>query len=1477
MNNVFLACGVGCLVMMGSTLPRHAHTHAQPGDEGDPSARVYVQDSPLVQEEIMRSLSFAQERRYIAAAERLHTLMRERGSALVEVEPGLYMSVQERVRRVLADNPELGEAYRASFGSDAERRLNEAIEGGVEEAALRSVAQGLWYTRAGLEANLLLAGGELERGYAEAARDRLAELASHPDAASVADRRIVLLATARLLSGRATTAETALANQAVSPQLRTQVERFAAALTLDFDALLGRGDRPSIGDPDRLLGKTLWEVRLNEVLEMGTQAALRRRVREQLFSQAALGQYARPVVSRDRIVVKTADNLYAVDRDSGRLLWRLELAINPLEQLDDPRTRRQMLHRVTQRMQQTHGGADAAGDDLVARVNVGVQTSQRHVPANAGEVIKVDASTGRMQWRVTPAELDESLAGTMFTGDPVIRGESVYAFVIERHRTGLLDVRLTAMSRVDGRLRWSGHVSSLATSRRGRGGAVSPQMKFAGGRLYVSDGIASVACFDAATGRVRWARIVRVSQGQAELGLASDNALGPRYASPIRVPGGLLVNLGSKPRTTMLIDADTGEIVRELQGSAWGAENLLLPWKGDLVSVHPRRVRRIDGETLEMLWTRDIWSPDVGTQRLQGVPALGDRYAAVPTDNGVFMIDLDKGRIAQRFGSGESGHALFLDGQIVLADQVGLVSYLNWEQTSRRLRRQIAEQPANPAPALDLVRVAFNLDRGDAIVEALDAAAAAAARSGGSEADTGDADSDARRMVFEELRGLAGEARPDQSEAVGMLLAKIGRLADTPEERATYHLMQGKHDAATGRAKRAVEHLQRVLAEEELAHALFETPRASRRAAVEARRQLDRLLQEADGEIYAAFRDEARSELASLTAGTARAPERLESLARRYPFAPASARALLEAARAYRVMERPEQAASALRRGEALAKRTGADRDVILAAILGEMVDLYLATDRSSAAVRELRRIARQQPDLALRVDSRRLTASAWLAEVGSLASDAATRPRWGPPLSEPRRLAGAPLPAAVPQDPRGPVLFTDRNGGIVALSHDAMSPLWSVQRLTADAEHTPVIVARREGRIVIWNPGTAELIALSETDGSEAWRRRAGDVFGVDDRAIGPPPAQPASEPRVAAINNNVRIMIAPTPGPAARQRENPSPHPSLRAARALVDTAGDLLAWALPSGRFAVLDLDDGQSLWRRQLRNGSLDGIRISQAGVAVWGRVGNQPSTASGTCRSFHLRTGEPQTGVIETEQPPVHAAIGEEGLLLALPMQVRRYDPATGELVWRTDIAGAEIQRGGWASEGGIVYVDGVSNALALSTRSGEMLWRKPVGISNEDPVQWARPTPGAVTLLARSGLAHFDIHRGQVWRDAVILPRKRLYAAALSHRHAIVAADDGGSVPIFGDPRNFENPTAVRLFLLERDTGRLTHQFRVDAAPTPMDPRLTRLTDHWLVLSDGRESLLLRGEPEAEPTPAKTTPSTPTDHQDTPRDTGAEL
>ncbi|MFW6337089.1 MAG: hypothetical protein ACOC3G_08165, partial [Phycisphaeraceae bacterium] len=148
-----LKYSIACVAAVGL-----ATLAAPPSSAADePSAMIYVRDSPMSEEEILRARRFAEEERYEAAAALLHELVRERGDTLVAIEPDLYTSVAEGVRRVLAEIPELGDAYRIAFGPEAQRRLAKAMNNGVDASQLRSVAGSYWYTRAGQEASLLLA------------------------------------------------------------------------------------------------------------------------------------------------------------------------------------------------------------------------------------------------------------------------------------------------------------------------------------------------------------------------------------------------------------------------------------------------------------------------------------------------------------------------------------------------------------------------------------------------------------------------------------------------------------------------------------------------------------------------------------------------------------------------------------------------------------------------------------------------------------------------------------------------------------------------------------------------------------------------------------------------------------------------------------------------------------------------------------------------------------------------------------------------------------------------------------------------------------------------------------------------------------------------------------------------------------------------------------------------------------------------
>lgn len=1409
------------------------------GQAADPTASsvVHVEDSPATQELIAQALRLAEEGRVDDAAAALHEVSTEHADRLVPGAEQVYQSAVVRVRELLAARPALAEAYRATFTPAAERALQLAVEGGIDEAALRRVERSYGFTAPGLQASLWLAGLELERFEPARALGRLDGVADHPSLDAVKRDHALLTAQARLLAGEAGSAAEAAAGLSLDDDDLAALASLADSLSPGLlDSVARGGHRPSLGDINDLLDAPLWEIGVESPGHLSLEGEFPEVLRRQL--QAAGGEAHDLLVAAagDRFVFNNGDTVQAIDRDSGRSLWRYSGGPALATQAtDDPRVRRAMLS-LARRGQPEPRGVAVVRDRAITVTGQGVAQMGVRRAVSRTFLSALGLESGTRLWRLSPADVDASLERAEFVGTPVIAGDLVVAAARRSQVSGVQDTFLIGVDWTRGEVVWRRHLSSVVTTRRFASGP-PPQLTVHGGRVFAFDNVSVVSCLDARGGLVLWSRVLEGDRQIVERVMATGDGPSPGQLSPpLLIEAGLLVGLTSGDTHAFVLDPRSGSVLRRLEDPAWKVEHARVGIDGDVATVG-RVIERFDGATLEPVWTtvlNDARGRNLSPPTTRSVATR--EHLVVPTPEGLALVRATTGEIVRRVGDVDGGHVTVAEGQLVVGHRGRVSSFLGWSLAVERLTAAIASRPSDPGPALGLAHLSMAVGEQAMLERALDhvvdAAVHAGEPAGAKPVNGGEA---VRAEAFAELRRLVEDRPGGDGEAIDAVLARMSLLAETPAERATHLLLEGSRRAEAGDASRAVAAYQSVLAEEPLAASLFESALASRRAGVEARRRLEALLEDRGREAYAAFERRAQEELERLTTGTARAPARLTSLARRYPFAQAAATAMLEAASAYALLDREAQALDAASEAYRLASRGHPDAGRIVATLV------KLARDRGDArqAARVLRRAMRRHETLALMDDGEPRDARAWLAALEAQAERApASRPGWGPPVAEVRRLDAVPVPMADGVEPNhdgNAVVLVRSADRLLRLDAETLSVAWDAGDIPGDVRW----IGGGE-TLLIYSPSASTVWALDAATGKTRWRADAQPLFD------GLPTARAAKDE--VAPDRQVFLQIV------QNRRDRDTPRGPLLAA-----DAGPWVVWALRDGRVLAVRRSDGKLVWRRTLGIDSVTGIHLGEQGLTVRGVSGLGTDAASGAVEVLDPQTGESLTGVIETAhaRAPVHAEVVDHAVVIASATEVAAYQLDNGVLRWRTTIAGEAIAGGGWIDAAAAVFLDDKGSALGLDLDSGELRWRAAIGEGMADPVVAADPGgDGVPVLLSTNGVARLDARDGPRWRDAIHLPHERFYTAAVSRQHVVVAGDDGGSLPIFGEvPDSIEAPPRVALFLLERDTGRIGDAYVLDLAPTPLRHELTRMTDRWLLLSNGEQCVAVRGDAATLPPP----------------------
>jgi len=884
--------------MLPSTSPLHAQI-------GSP---VTVDDSPSAWELLQR----AQDQAATNPAEALRLIdrvLRESPTKLVPAErgdPDRFRPVRDVANELLLRHPELLERYRDSVGPVAERRL--------EAGELLDVERDSLLTRAGLDASLRLAQGDLEAGRFVSSIRRIQRLAGHPDLAAnqAANEGGAAAAHAAVIGGMA-----AGLSQGDGPLFESFVRTLdelqegpagelatiaaAGRTALDRIRVEGRLPQRSVGVTplDRSSGlpagdsqwhllsaeptpKALFMRSFNgrdEVARFQPRSVELMRARGSLLTVA-------PTIVDAMAYINEGTVVRAYDRLSGRARWARELP-----GFDGPAD---------------SGGAGdigsiaASGDSLVTYVGHAGAVGR----SGGSHVVCLDRPTGAIRWQVPIARLGsgDELEGLFPHGAPLI-DEGIVHVLARKVNNRLESVTyMLALDLRDGSLLWRRHICSSSGVRLGGLRPFStPVMD--GGEIFVAVSTGAVASIDAATGDIRWLRRLPVPVRD------------PRYesepweiAAPLITSAGILT-LAPDQTHVLLLSREDGSTLGEFPvglADSWGQPRYFLhiPAAGDqqeLVIAVGSDVACFAVDDLSTLrWALSTQLADepelIADERrgIRGRVQAVDRSLVVPMRNRVLLVDADSGRASTLVADSDPGIPLVVGPQLLLATHDSVRAFMPFDAAEAFLRERIDDDPSDPDRALALLSLATHAGRLDVAMEAGRLAKAAL------DADIAPNPADALRHPggrMELLQRLlrvdaAGLAKLDQEGEA--LHALIGAVAEAPDERARHLLAYGEWLAGRGRVDEAARSWAEIVGDMALSRTLVADRRESRAAGITALARLGSLRRAQPRSGAAPGRAEADQALAAL--GTAASTEALIEITHRWPLAPAAIDAAQQAA-----------------------------------------------------------------------------------------------------------------------------------------------------------------------------------------------------------------------------------------------------------------------------------------------------------------------------------------------------------------------------------------------------------------------------------------------------------------------------------------------------------------------------------------------------------------------------------------------------
>lgn len=1169
---------------------------------------VYVDDSPHARGQLERALEQMDDN--LGEAVRLfQELLDESAFRVVpraDGRPGEFIAIRRGVLQLLQSDPALLERYRTIETPRAER-LREA--GAFEQLVATRVL-----TAPGLDALLTLAQRAVERAHFRTALELLKETRDHPDLSdtdALHAWHLTALA-ARHLNDRDTAqrARDALTtfDQAALPFLE-QLDRLDAIETGGRDTGgLTIFDRSTTEDLSALVSENIWSIPLEESLH-------KRRTNQERNARPTFSRNIIPsredghlltataTVTPTAVYISQGHRISAHDRLSGQPIW------------DEPFTDRPRLTIVDREDELPMDlSLVAVSHDAVVTLTGHAYSTQR---SSDGRIICLDKRTGEERWSRRLDRLDgqEEFEGLFPHGMPIIHDGTVYLVARKVSAQSLSSCYVLAFDLESGQIRWHRHIVSSGAIRRGV--RAFSALSYKDGALYVASSIGAVAKLTARTGETVWLRRHSVPLIPS---VQEQNRLPWELSAPV-VTHDRVIALMPGLRQINEYDRATGAVLAShstTDSSRWGSPSYLLSDDEHLYLIG-QDVRAFSLDDIE----QTVWMyPEAGSgpirpgQRpVRGRVQLTADALLIPTEKELVICDRRSGEVINRILIEEPVNAVADGAQLVAATADELRVYMSLDRAEELLRERIAADPADPTPAVSLLRLAIRELRLSLILESAQLAHQAIERAPGEKAVR------QRQALFSMLLEVDPRAWGGETQTIHQFFDLMAAVAQNKTQQIAYRLAYGDW-LAQEEPEAAITQYQSILESESLHGYHWHEDDRSRPARAWATERISVLIDQHGSGIY---QDAARRGEAEFNARREASRTEISGLlgvAWRYPFAEAAVDSLIEASRR---MERRGDHARSLDMLTALLRLTPSDSEVTrerLERYVGMIVEHALDLGRDRVAREVLAFVADHFDDPAVQVPGEspdvRRRVNEWRRTLEQEQQAVTQRPRLGSQRGTAVALNGTLLPRA--EEPRQTTQTADRfvlqtPHGLAMMAADDLTRIWSRSWRQISSNALPetmvqLAISEREFLLQTIDPqGLSELISLHAESGEERWRSPSrGALF-------------PEYEQRLERLDG--RRLV----GPDGKHFE---PH------EVIVRVGDESIIKSQRLGEIAALDRRDGTVRWSRATPFDRI--FHVMQHGDrVVLSGLGERPGDAPrGTMiQSYDLHDGTPLSATPHT--------------------------------------------------------------------------------------------------------------------------------------------------------------------------------------------------------------------------------------------------
>ncbi len=1452
-------------VTLATTAPVLAQPFGQAG--GTPQVPVYIDDSPTARQLAKQADRLIEQDRVVEALRALQTVIERYPYKLMPRAERLHVDALVHVRQRITGNPALLDAYRRQFEPAAKRALDQATANGNDLDALASVAQRFGPCSAGLEASLRLAGLLLESADPTAAAAVLDAVATHPDIKSHAARWHWLQSVAGLYASDAD--RLARHTQALRqlPDGQEQVELIQA-----WQQRSARGGTLQVLDPMRPLPDAQ-PPDLSEparwTFDFGTAPTGRPDIG--LGRSRRTGSTERhpiiPVVAGDRLYLNDSRNIVALDRNSRFVVWRFDGTAATAS--DTPLGRRGS----------SQGGVEARG---VAVGGARVVAVIGNLPATAfggwggvsvsSKLVSLDRDSGKPLWSIDPGDIDKSLNNAFFHGTPIVDRGRVYALIRRSAIANFQDAYAVCVDLADGKTKWRRYLSSSIASNTVSNGTLSA-MVFDHGRLYVADRLGAVACIAGHDGRMLWLRQTHDAAKKVNpIGVGAFQVQSSWTALlPARTPAGLVLPPQSSGDKALLLDTDTGEVVRELEGAHWQQASSLMPVGDDLLCMG-MTVTLIDGKTFKPKWQRQLNTEE--RQTIDGRAAVTPTRILLPTHDRILVLDTATGKTLGRHDVAKAGNVLLVEGQVITAGGSQVRSYMDWARVRANLTRLIRDHPLDPTRGLALAEAAFRADEPDAAIDAIDESLKALHRRLQAVDPNDPQDEKAagvtRQNVFDTLLAFAEQKRARSPQLRQLIFDRLGQSTATPKHDVAYQLALGRFLEETGESIRAADHFQAVLSDPDLANQLYERAEGTRRAGLEAKMRLAALIKAHGARVYAKHESAAADELVAQKFSPRPNVKRLEQLAERYPLSRTAPSALLMAADALAAENQHEHAIAQLRQAyrhmsELRRIYDNDSQNALAQRVVGKLATWYVKLDQPWRARHWLRRLKREYEGIDPLRDGRPVPVDEWLSQLNETAARPGGLPSFRWPIGSVHVLPGTLMtptrqaPQSWPTD-----RFVTRSAEAIQLrAADTMRTRWQIVVPKDVAE----LLAVNDEQVLVWFADAGVLRAVDSATGKTQWRVPAvAELLDEAGRAVADQPINPRIQANLLQPGG-LREGVARVNG---RIVDNNNPFGNN--GDAVFFEVGETIVLVADSrGRAIGLDRQTGQVLWKRLFAGQRLTRVHLGDEAVVLAGTTTPDAEGERSAIMALDPLTGESICRTIGARNPVEWVGIGGNRLIIYATgtlgsAQLVAHHVGDQRDAWRVPLVnGASVV--GWSNHDLLAIRDDEGRIALVDPATGQFAGELSKMGERHDTSMDLRIVEGVWHMQSRHRAVAVAADGAKLWRDGLgDLPKNiqtqlvgEQYVVLLSlaeeegRRRAADLADRLGGNPALlpllrGQPgRNGAHAWYYRLSLLDRQTGLVVHERVIGPLADVFSPTHAWFCNDRLILSTTGATVVLNG------------------------------